>query len=119
MRGSSTLPPVLLNSQAYQMVTSTVDPMSGKPRSNCGMKTSGKCQQVINAASRAADANGDHFDWSRGCAKPRQAGSSPNGPSSGFTMLSPKTISTAYQGWNWASEGAGAPAAMLRPTATA
>ena len=49
MSVSSTLPPVRLNNQAYQNVTNTVVAMSGGPRSNCGMKTSGKCQPVISA----------------------------------------------------------------------
>jgi hypothetical protein len=30
------------------------------------MKTSGRCQPVIRTPSSAADAKGDHFDWSRG-----------------------------------------------------
>ena len=83
------------------------------------MKTSGMCQPVISSPSTAADARGDHFDCSRGWAKPRQAGSSPSGPSVGLTIRRPNSNSTAYHGWNWAPEGAGAPAAMFRPIATA
>ena len=66
MSVSSTLPPVRLNNQAYQKVTDTVVAISGSPRSNCGMKTSGRCQLVISSPRRAADANGDHLDCSRG-----------------------------------------------------
>ena len=84
MSVSSTLPPVRLNNQAYQNVVNTVAAISGSPRSNCGMKTSGKCQPVIRSPRRAADANGDHLDCRRGTAKPRQPGSSPKGPSSGI-----------------------------------
>jgi hypothetical protein len=63
---SSTLPPVRLNNQAYQKVTTTVDARSGRPRLNCGIKTSGRCQPVINTPRTAVDAKGDHFDCSRG-----------------------------------------------------
>src|SRR5215217_849463 len=119
MSVSNTLPPVRLNNQAYQKVTSTVVTMSGRLRSNCGMKTNGRCQAVISSPSRAADASGDHFDCSLGCAKPRQPGSSPKGPSRGFTIPRPTSSSTVYHGWNWANEGAGAPAAMFRPIPTA
>ena len=62
MSGSSTLPPVRLNNQAYQKVTSTLDTMSGSARSNCGMKTSGRCQPVTSSPRTAADARGDLID---------------------------------------------------------
>jgi hypothetical protein len=41
-------------------------------------------------------------------------GSSPTGPSRGFTIRRPNSNSTAYHSWNWVTEGAGAPAAMFR-----
>jgi len=63
---SNTLPPVRLNSHAYQKVTATVVAISGRLRSNCGMKTSGRCQPAISSPSTAVDARGDHFDCSRG-----------------------------------------------------
>src|SRR6476659_2740296 len=66
MSVSSTLPPVRLNNQVYQKVTATVDARSGGPRSHRGIKTSGRCQPVINTPSRVVAATGDHFHWSRG-----------------------------------------------------
>src|SRR6185503_1411166 len=74
MSVSSTLPPVRLNNQAYQKVTATVDARSGGPRSNRGIKTSGRCQPVINSPSRVVAAKGDHFHWSRGSGGPKSTG---------------------------------------------
>ena len=111
-RVSNALPPDRLSSQAYQTVTPAV-PSSSTGRRLKGAIINGACHPVTSTAMMAVAANGDRVACSPGWAKPRQPGSSPSGPPSGFTMDIANASGTPYQGCIWSSAGAGAPSVTV------
>src|SRR5215211_1755037 len=117
----STLPPVWLNNHVYQKVTATVPKtlptkMDGwKPPSK---KKVGRCQPVMSTARIKVVRSGERVVCSPGRAKPRQPGSSPNGPSRGLIRRTANTMRRAEKGPIAASEGAPAPSATFSTTVT-
>src|ERR1700712_127324 len=121
-RQSRTLPPAWANSHEYQKVTptvpttmnTTVEPGSPPPRN-----ASGRCHTVISTARTDVAASGESRAAIPGRATPRHPGSSPRGPSSGFTRRRRNSSTTVPTEAVANGESAGGPVTTTAITCTA